>query len=179
MIEKNIPVNEIVTGRVEMSDPPLSNLPKAGKIEPKEVQPIIPDNVPNIQEIDVYRTVYLLCDINKDKRLRAIYYACVLSGGRSPTWGLFSVKTGKLMRFYGSRKQIEDDNPKKAWRVRAASWQLNRVSREEIDYAQRLKHPGSGEMSFKMAEIELSEPCISKEARNGTLPRTSETLALY
>ena len=100
--------------------------------------PTMPDNSPTIQQVSAYRTIYLLCDLNeKTKRLRATHYACVLSHGSQPIWGIFSVVTGKLMRFLGSRKQVEHAYPKKAWRIRAATWTVSDVSKHELDSTER------------------------------------------
>lgn len=91
-----------------------------------------------LQDVMAFRTIYALCDVSKDKGLKATHFVCVLSFGRSPIWGMFSVGTGKLTRFFGSRSDIEKAYPKKAWRTKQADWTLQRVH-ETLDQKEKEK----------------------------------------
>lgn len=93
-----------------------------------------------IQHVATHRVIYALCDIQtKDDKvqMRATHYVCVLSGGRTPIWGIFSARTGNLVRLAGSREMIEKQFPKKAWRRKQAEWKLNAISAE---LATELRH---------------------------------------
>lgn len=120
--------------------------PEVAESTPETVNPvskmaiIFPDNAPDIQQVFAFRTMHILCDINKSKgTLRAIYYATVLQMGRSPTWGVFSVKTGKLLRFASSREQIGQIYPKYTWRQIHSKWNIGDLMPDYLPLKDREK----------------------------------------
>lgn len=95
--------------------------------------------VRSLQNIKAYRTIYALTGLKlKTETLQATHYACVLSYGSKPLWGLFSAKTGDLVRTYWSRSAIERDHPRKIFRRMQATWTLQGVQ-EHLDFDEREK----------------------------------------
>ena len=77
-----------------------------------------------------YRNVYALSTIGGNGKLKCTHYACCLSYGSEPIWGVWTVK-GQFLRFYGRKSQIKEDYSSLVWRVRAASWTLKRITDED------------------------------------------------
>lgn len=80
-------------------------------------------NVPPLGAMMAYRGVHALADTNAQGWLRATHYATCLVGGREPMWGVWTVN-GVFQRFFGAKSQIAQAYPRKAWRLRSATWNL-------------------------------------------------------
>lgn len=119
-IEKDIPVEAMVT-------------------EKEVEESTIPQGAPSLQAIMAYRTIYVLCTIGESGKLVALYYACVLISGRSPIWGIASVKTGKFVRYLGSRTQVENAYSHLTWRRMQAAWTLGNVQ-TPMEHEARIAH---------------------------------------
>lgn len=80
--------------------------------------------IPPLGAMMAYRGVHALSDINPATGwLRATHYATCLIGGREPMWGVWTVH-GVFQRFFGAKSQIAEAYPRKAWRLRSATWNL-------------------------------------------------------
>lgn len=95
-----------------------------------------------LQQVEMFRTIYALCDILKDRdasgsfKLKATHYACVLEAGRYPVWGIFSARSNKLVQLLGGRAMVESQYPTKSWRRKQATWSLNKVQ-EILDHDEK------------------------------------------
>jgi hypothetical protein len=79
-------------------------------------------DLPTIDSLRGYRSVYALCTTDKDGRaLKATHIASVLIGGPNPTWGVWTVR-GKFQRYHSSRADIEETYPRLTWRRIMATW---------------------------------------------------------
>jgi hypothetical protein len=94
------------------------------------------DNMPQIDELLAYRSVWVLATLSKDgTQLRATHYAICLVMGRPPTWGVFTIQ-GKHLRYAAGRDQIAEQYPNHVWRRVPARWQFNELdpaSKNAID----------------------------------------------
>jgi hypothetical protein len=89
-------------------------------------------DVPSLDAL-AYKTIWALASLNKDKRLSAQYYSSVLLGGPRPVWGLWSAKSGKFVRFYGGRHEIEGAYPTLVWRRKVGTFQLLNLSEKSAE----------------------------------------------
>lgn len=80
-----------------------------------------------LQHVEMFRTIYALCDLRKDKSLKVTHYTCVLEAGPNPIWGIFSARTNRLMSLLGPRSMIHEKYPEKVWKRRQATWTMGRV----------------------------------------------------
>jgi hypothetical protein len=87
--------------------------------------------LPEIQDIQAYKSVYALCSVDRFGQLKATHYAAVLIGGPSPIWGIWTVQ-GKLIRFLGSRAKIEEAYPRLVWRRKMASWRCTDLTDKSV-----------------------------------------------
>lgn len=78
---------------------------------------------PHVEDIEGYRSVWVLATVNKENRLKGTHYAVCLMMGRPPTWGIFNI-TGKLLRYAHGRLSIQDMYPNHVWRRVPARWQF-------------------------------------------------------
>lgn len=95
-----------------------------------------------LQQVEMFRTIYALCDVLKAQdesgkyRLKATHYACVLESGRYPIWGIFSARSNKLIQLLGGRAQVEAQYPNKRWYRKQATWSLGRVQ-EALEHEEK------------------------------------------
>ena len=78
---------------------------------------------PNLENIFTYKSVWALCVINKDGRLRATHYASCYVAGRAPVWGLWTIN-GKFVRLFNGRESIIQSYPGHVWRRWMMKWGL-------------------------------------------------------
>lgn len=91
--------------------------------------------VPPLGAMMAYRGVWALSELNpKTGWLRATHYATCLIGGPQPMWGVWSVN-GVFQRFFGAKSQIVEAYPRKAWRLRSATWNL--IDIHKMDAAEK------------------------------------------
>lgn len=90
---------------------------------PTEVRQEDEFRIPPLGAMMAYRGVHALADVNQQGWLRATHYATCLVGGREPLWGVWTVH-GVFQRFFGAKASIVDAYPKKAWRLRSATWHM-------------------------------------------------------
>jgi len=91
---------------------------------------------PPLDAVMAFRGVYALCTINKEGRLKATHYTCVLSGGSEPIWAVWTVN-GNFQRFCSKRKRVMEAYPNLVWRRKQATWSL--VAVHDMDETERRK----------------------------------------
>ena len=101
------------------------------------VVPFRTQQLPELEELRAYKSIYALCTVVQAKgehqrQYRATHYACVLIGGPTPTWGVWSVR-GTFVRFASSREQIERAYPKLVWKRKMATWQCTDTEDKSIE----------------------------------------------
>lgn len=97
-----------------------------------------------LEMVTAFKSIHVLNDIvakpknDNRPRLKATHYACVLVAGRSPVWGVWTVKW-KFVMFCGSRQQIADQYPAKSWTTTMASWLLSDAESDYKDIGKRVR----------------------------------------
>jgi len=96
-----------------------------------------------LEMIMAFKSVHVLNDVYqaegaKKPTLIPSHYCCVLVQGRSPVWGVWTIR-GKFVRFAASREQIELSYPTKAWKRVMASWALSNADNDLKNVAKRVK----------------------------------------
>lgn len=85
------------------------------------------DNLPKVQHILGFRSVWVLAQLSKDRQtLRATHYCVCLVMGRPATWGVFTIG-GKFLRYATSREQISEVYSNHVWRRVPARWQFEEL----------------------------------------------------
>jgi hypothetical protein len=94
-------------------------------------------DVPPLGSILSYRVVWALCTsvkVEGHQRMRATHYATVLSAGRTPIWGVWTIN-GAFQRFFGSRSAIEDAYSRLVWRKKQSTWTLTDL--HDMDHSEK------------------------------------------
>lgn len=97
-----------------------------------------------LEMISAFKSIHVLNDVLKSHdeagrpRLKASHYACVLIGGPTPIWGIWTV-AGRFVMFAGSRHQIAELYPEKAWSTVMASWLLTDAESDFKDIGKRVR----------------------------------------
>jgi hypothetical protein len=78
---------------------------------------------PELRRVLTYKSVWAMCIIGKDGRLRKTHYGSCVVSGRSPLWILFTIH-GNPVRFYGSKQTMMDDHPTHVWRRQMVQWNM-------------------------------------------------------
>jgi hypothetical protein len=86
---------------------------------------------PELDPILTYKGLYALCTQDKSGLLKATHYTCVLVGGNTPIWGVWTVQ-GRFLRFHPGRRHIEKTYPKLVWRRRMATWALADIEAKSV-----------------------------------------------
>lgn len=96
-----------------------------------------------LEMILAFKSVHVLNDayasgVHNKPNLVPTHYCCVLVQGRSPVWGVWTIR-GKFLRFAGSREQIVAEYPAKVWKRVMASWALANADNDLKNVAKRVK----------------------------------------
>lgn len=86
---------------------------------------------PHLDNILGYKTVYVLCSVGKTDKLKAVYYTSTLIGGSQPLWGIWSVGSGKFVRFADSKTAVARLYDHLVWRRKVGEYQLLSVSEKK------------------------------------------------
>src|SRR3954468_5738742 len=69
-----------------------------------------------LEGVLVCKPVYALCSLNtKTRKLKAVKYCMVVTGGRDPVWGVWSMR-GAFARYFSKRSTVEEAHEKLVWR---------------------------------------------------------------